>query len=129
LPRILGIEAVGLIHEVPGGEFQKGNVVATCMGGLGREVDGGYAEYMLVKAEHARLIETKVLWNVLGALPEMLRTSWGALNRNLKIQAGETTYPRWDYFCSVGGSSDCEESGFDCSGHYAASGQGEAAML
>ena len=31
-----------------------------------------------------------VPWNVLGALPEMLQTSWGALNRNLKIQAGET---------------------------------------
>src|SRR5271154_4320685 len=81
LPRVLGIEAVGLIHEAPGGEFQKGDVVATCMGGLGREVDGGYAEYTLVKAEYARLIETKVPWNVLGALPEMLQTSWGALNR------------------------------------------------
>lgn len=90
LPRVLGIEAVGLIHEAPGGEFQKGDVVATCMGGLGREVDGGYAEYTVVKAEYARLIETKVPWNVLGALPEMLQTSWGALNRNLKIRAGET---------------------------------------
>jgi NADPH:quinone reductase-like Zn-dependent oxidoreductase len=90
LPRVLGIEAVGLIHEAPGGEFQKGDVVATCMGGLGREVDGGYAEYTFVKAEYARLIETKVPWNVLGALPEMLQTSWGALNRNLKIQIGET---------------------------------------
>jgi NADPH:quinone reductase-like Zn-dependent oxidoreductase len=90
LPRILGIEAVGLIHEAPGGEFQIGQVVATCMGGLGREVDGGYAEYTLVKADHARPIETKVPWNILGALPEMLQTSWGALNRNLKIQAGET---------------------------------------
>lgn len=90
LPRILGIEAVGLIHEAPGGEFPIGQVVATCMGGLGREVDGGYAEYTLVKAEYARTIETKVPWDVLGALPEMLQTSWGALNRNLKIQAGET---------------------------------------
>ena len=90
LPRILGIEAVGLIQEAPGGEFQKGDVVATCMGGLGREVDGGYAEYTLVKADYARQIETEVPWNVLGALPEMLQTSWGALNRNLKIQAGET---------------------------------------
>lgn len=37
-----------------------------------------------------RVIETKVPWNILGALPEMLQTSWGALNRNLMIKAGET---------------------------------------
>ncbi len=81
---------MGLIHEAPGGEFEKGEVVATCMGGLGREVDGGYAEYTLVKAEYARAVRTELPWNVLGALPEMLQTSWGALNRNLGIRAGET---------------------------------------
>jgi NADPH:quinone reductase-like Zn-dependent oxidoreductase len=32
-PRILGIEAVGVIDDAPGGEFQKGDVVATVMGG------------------------------------------------------------------------------------------------
>ena len=58
--RVLGIEAVGLIHEALGGEFQKGDVIAICMGGLGREADGGYAEYTLVKAEYARVIETKI---------------------------------------------------------------------
>lgn len=90
LPRILGNEAVGLIHEAPGGEFEKGDVVATCMGGLGRQVDGGYAEFTLVKAEYARAVRTELPWNVLGALPEMLQTSWGALNRNLGIREGET---------------------------------------
>ena len=35
-PRILGIEAVGLVEEAPGGEFEKGATVATCMGGMGR---------------------------------------------------------------------------------------------
>lgn len=60
------------------------------MGGLGREVDGGYAEYTLVKAEYARAVRTELPWSVLGALPEMLQTSWGALNRNLGIKAGET---------------------------------------
>jgi NADPH:quinone reductase-like Zn-dependent oxidoreductase len=28
-PRILGIEAVGLVEEAPGGEFTKGEIVAT----------------------------------------------------------------------------------------------------
>lgn len=35
-PRILGIEATGLVEDAPGGEFQKGDVVATAMGGMGR---------------------------------------------------------------------------------------------
>src|SRR6202007_384207 len=42
-PRVLGIEAVGVVEAAPGGEFRKGDIVATAMGGLGREFDGGYA--------------------------------------------------------------------------------------
>ena len=40
-PRVLGIEAVGLVEEVPGDEFRKGDIVATAMGGMGRAFDGG----------------------------------------------------------------------------------------
>ena len=35
-PRVLGIEATGLVESAPGGEFQKDDVVATAMGGMGR---------------------------------------------------------------------------------------------
>src|SRR6201985_3116893 len=41
-PRILGIEAVGLVEEAPGRELQKGDGVARAMGAMGREFDGGY---------------------------------------------------------------------------------------
>jgi NADPH:quinone reductase-like Zn-dependent oxidoreductase len=44
-PRILGIEAAGLVEDAPDGEFEKGEIVATAMGGMGRQFDGGYAEY------------------------------------------------------------------------------------
>ena len=40
-PRILGIEAVGVVEDAPGGEFRKGDIVATAMGGMGRQYDGG----------------------------------------------------------------------------------------
>ncbi len=46
-PRILGIEAVGQVVEAPGGEFPKGQTVATAMGGMGRQFDGSYAESLL----------------------------------------------------------------------------------
>ena len=49
-PRILGIEAVGLVKDAPGKEFSKDERVATAMGGMGREFDGSYAEYTCVPA-------------------------------------------------------------------------------
>ena len=49
-PRILGIEAVGIVVDAPGAEFAKGDTVATAMGGMGRQFDGGYAEYTVVPA-------------------------------------------------------------------------------
>src|ERR1700722_19183654 len=36
-PRVLGIEAVGIAENAPGGEFSNGQVVVTAMGGLGRD--------------------------------------------------------------------------------------------
>jgi NADPH:quinone reductase-like Zn-dependent oxidoreductase len=47
-PRVLGIEAVGEIVSSPGGQFEVGRKVATAMGGMGRDFDGGYAEYVCV---------------------------------------------------------------------------------
>ena len=49
-PRVLGIEAVGLVKDAPGNEFSQGQRVATAMGGMGRQFDGGYAEYTCVPA-------------------------------------------------------------------------------
>jgi NADPH:quinone reductase-like Zn-dependent oxidoreductase len=88
-PRILGIEAVGLVEEAPGGEFQKGDVVASAMGGMGREFDGGYAEYTCPPASRVQKIEAKLPWETLGAMPEMLETAWGSLFRALRLAKGE----------------------------------------
>jgi NADPH:quinone reductase-like Zn-dependent oxidoreductase len=59
-PRILGIEGVGIVEEAPGHEFQPGDVVATAMGGMGRDFDGSYAEYTCVPAAQAQVIKTKL---------------------------------------------------------------------
>jgi NADPH:quinone reductase-like Zn-dependent oxidoreductase len=88
-PRVLGIEAVGLVEEAPGGEFTKGEIVATAMGGMGRDFDGGYAEYTCVPASHVQVIKTNLPWETLGALPEMLQTAWGSLFRSLRLAKGE----------------------------------------
>jgi NADPH:quinone reductase-like Zn-dependent oxidoreductase len=88
-PRILGIEAVGLVEEAPGSEFNKGDMVATAMGGMGRNFDGGYAEYTCVPASQVQVIKTSFPWETLGALPEMLQTAWGSLFKSLHLGKGE----------------------------------------
>src|SRR5260221_8513291 len=70
LPRVLGIEAVGLVEEAPGGEFHKGEIVVTAMGGMGRQFDGGYAEYTSVPATQGQGGKTELAWDILGAIPE-----------------------------------------------------------
>jgi NADPH:quinone reductase-like Zn-dependent oxidoreductase len=88
-PRVLGIEAVGTIASAPGGEFAEGDVVATVMGGMGRDYDGGYAEYTMVPASQVQAFRTALPWETLGALPEMLQTAWGSLFRALQLRVGE----------------------------------------
>jgi NADPH:quinone reductase-like Zn-dependent oxidoreductase len=88
-PRVLGIEAVGLVEEAPGNEFNKGDIVATAMGGMGRQFDGGYAEYTCVPASQVQVIKAKLPWETLGAVPEMLQTAWGSLFKALRLAKGE----------------------------------------
>jgi NADPH:quinone reductase-like Zn-dependent oxidoreductase len=88
-PRVLGIEAVGLVEEAPGNEFAKGATVATVMGGMGRQFDGGYAEFTMVPAANVQAIATELPWETLGAVPEMLQTAWGSLFTALRLQSGE----------------------------------------
>jgi len=89
LPRVLGIEAVGLVEEAPGGEFDQGAIVATAMGGMGRQFDGGYAEFACVPATQVQVLATGLPWETLGALPEMLQTAWGSLFKSLCLTRGE----------------------------------------
>ena len=88
-PRILGIEAVGIVEQAPEASFSKGDVVATVMGGMGRIFDGSYAEYTCVPAGQVQKIKTQLPWETLGAIPEMLQTAWGSLFKSLRLAKGE----------------------------------------
>ena len=89
LPRVLGIEAVGTVASAPGGEFEVGAPVATVMGGMGRDYDGGYAEYTVVPANQVQTFRSDLPWEKVGGLPEMLQTAWGSLHRALRLKRGD----------------------------------------
>lgn len=89
-PRIQGIECVGEVEEDASGTYKKGQKVAAIMGGMGRDFDGGYAEFVTVPLEIAFPFESNLPWNVLGAIPEMFQTVSGSLTQALEVKKGET---------------------------------------
>lgn len=89
-PRVLGIEGVGVVDAVGDGvDLPLGQKVATMMGGLGRTIDGSYAEYTVVDAANTIPFDTELGWEVVGALPEMLQTAHGSLTTGLHLKAGQ----------------------------------------
>ena len=88
-PRVLGIEAVGIVEQAPGGEFAVGDTIATVMGGMGRQFDGGYAEFTCVPAHQVRKFSSELPWEIIGAIPEMFQTAWGSVFKALDLQPGE----------------------------------------
>ncbi len=89
-PRIPGIEATGVVAAAPGGQFEIGQQVATMMGGMGRDFDGGYAEYVMVPAEQVVPFSSALPWATLGAIPEMLQTASGSLSVGLQAVDGQS---------------------------------------
>jgi NADPH:quinone reductase-like Zn-dependent oxidoreductase len=87
---VSGIECVGLVKSCPGGEFPIGAKVAALMGGLGRTLNGSYAEYTKAPVSNVALIEADLPWEELAAIPETYATAWTCLFRNLDISAGQT---------------------------------------
>jgi NADPH:quinone reductase-like Zn-dependent oxidoreductase len=87
---VSGIECVGIVDSCPGGEFPVGAKVAALMGGLGRTVNGSYAEYTRVRASNVALIESDLPWSQLAALPETYATAWTCLFRNINLAQGQT---------------------------------------
>lgn len=85
-PRILGIECVGVIAETTDPQrLPVGQKVISIMGEMGRDFDGGYAEYALLPNEQICPVETDLDWRVLAALPETYYTAYGSL-LNLRVR-------------------------------------------
>ncbi|WP_336488345.1 zinc-binding alcohol dehydrogenase family protein [Methylobacterium nigriterrae] len=86
---VSGIECVGIVKSCPGGEFPVGAKVAALMGGLGRTINGSYAQVTRAPVGNVALIEADLPWAELAAIPETYATAWTCLFRNLDIQKGQ----------------------------------------
>src|SRR5258708_24393329 len=59
-PRVLGIEAVGVVESPPGSELRKGDIVATALGGMGRQFAARYPEFTCFPAPQVQVIKTEL---------------------------------------------------------------------
>ncbi len=87
---VSGIECVGLVREGPDGRFRPGQRVAALMGGMGRTINGSYAEFTCPPATNVVPIDSDLPWDELAAIPESYATAWACLHGNLALSAGQT---------------------------------------
>ncbi|KAJ7185290.1 chaperonin 10-like protein [Mycena filopes] len=100
-PRVLGIECVGLVKDAGGsGKWKEGDVVAAIavsIGGMGRQFDGGYAEYTLVPHKFVSPpinLPENVGWATFAAIPETFMTAWGTLQNALQLKSTDSLFIR-----------------------------------
>jgi NADPH:quinone reductase len=87
---ISGIECVGLVREDPSGRLKNGQKVIAVVGGMGRSLNGSYAEFVSVPASNVVAVSTDLSWEELAAIPESYATAWSCLVGNLQLVAHQT---------------------------------------
>jgi NADPH:quinone reductase-like Zn-dependent oxidoreductase len=88
--KVSGIECVGLVKSDPSGKLPVGQKVVAFMGGMGRVINGSYAEYTSVPASNVVAIKSNLSWEELAAIPECYATAWTFLHGNLALKKGQT---------------------------------------
>jgi NADPH:quinone reductase-like Zn-dependent oxidoreductase len=91
---ITGIECVGVVKADPEGRFREGQKVLAMVGGMGRNLNGSYAELVSVPASNVTAVTSDLKWEDLAAIPESYATAWTALFGILKVESGQTVVIR-----------------------------------
>ncbi|HEX2909218.1 MAG TPA: zinc-binding alcohol dehydrogenase family protein [Chloroflexia bacterium] len=89
-PRVIGIEAAGIVDAAPESDLTPGQQVVTMMGGMGRTFNGGYAEYTVVPREQVIPFHSNLPWEIIGAVPETLQTAYGSITTGLDLRKGQS---------------------------------------
>ncbi|MDR3468116.1 MAG: zinc-binding dehydrogenase [Xanthobacteraceae bacterium] len=91
---ISGIECAGVVRADPQGRFAPGQTVVAVVGGLGRSLNGSYAEQVRVPASNVAAVTTDLSWEALAAIPESYATAWTALCGILDLRTAQTVLIR-----------------------------------
>jgi NADPH2:quinone reductase len=86
---VTGIECVGLVKADPDGRFAPGQKVVALVGGMGRTINGSYAELVNVPSSNVVAVDTNLPWDELAAIPESYATAWTALIGILRLAKGQ----------------------------------------
>ncbi len=91
---ITGIECVGTVRHDQGKQFRPGEKVAAIVGGMGRNLNGSYAQMVAVPRSNVIAFRSDLPWETLAAIPESYATAWTALIGILQVKAGHTVLIR-----------------------------------
>jgi NADPH2:quinone reductase len=87
--RITGIECVGEVEHDPSERLKKGQTVAAIVGGLGRDRNGSYAEFVVASTTNVFVLDRgNMSWENLAAIPEVYATAWWCLIESIKLSRG-----------------------------------------
>jgi NADPH:quinone reductase-like Zn-dependent oxidoreductase len=92
--KVTGIECAGEVHDPGVSGLRRGQRVFALMGGMGRSIDGSYAEYVRAPAANVVPFESDGEWTALAAIPESYATAWTFLRHNLEAASGQTIVVR-----------------------------------
>lgn len=92
--QVTGIECAGEVHDPGGSKLSTGQRVFALMGGMGRSIDGSYAEYVRAPVANVVPIDSALDWITLAAIPESYATAWTFLHHNLEVRAGQVIMVR-----------------------------------
>lgn len=91
---ISGIECVGRVRHDPEGRLVRGQKVIALVGGMGRSIDGSYAELVCAPSSNVVAIESELSWAELAAIPESYATAWTSLIEILALEKDQTVVIR-----------------------------------
>src|SRR5882724_13276837 len=82
--KVTGIECAGEVHDPGASGLEKGARVFALMGGMGRTINGSYAEYVCAPQANVVPFRSTMDWVDLAAIPESYATAWTFLHHNLE---------------------------------------------
>jgi NADPH2:quinone reductase len=92
--RVSGIECVGEVYNPGSSNLHQGQRVFALMGGMGRTINGSYAEYVKAPETNVVPFESSLDWTDLAAIPESYATAWTFLRHNLEATSGQVIVVR-----------------------------------